>query len=69
MLVDVHRYEIGTIMRRTSEVFSNNLIEVKLDNIEGMDKTFVQVQGKVGAGGCWWVNIRPAKRHSLHQMC
>ena len=39
-------YEIGTIMRRTSRAFSNGHLAVKFDDIEGMGRTFVQVQGK-----------------------
>ena len=39
-------YEIGTIMKRTSTSYSDDRITVKLDDIEGMDRTFVQVQGK-----------------------
>lgn len=39
-------YEIGTIMRRTSRAFSNGHLTVKFDDIEGMGRTFVQVQGK-----------------------
>ena len=36
-------YEIGTIMKRTSIVYSDSRLTVKLDNIEGMGKQFVQV--------------------------
>lgn len=39
-------YEIGTIMKRTSTSYSDDKITIKLDQIEGMDRTFVQVQGK-----------------------
>ena len=39
-------YEIGTIMKRTSTSYSDDRVTVKLDDIEGMDRTFVQVQGK-----------------------
>ena len=36
-------YEIGTIMKRTSTIHSNDKLTVKLDAIEGMGKGFVQV--------------------------
>ncbi|KAK9800247.1 hypothetical protein WJX73_005883 [Symbiochloris irregularis] len=39
-------YEIGSIMKRTSTVFSDGQVCVKLDSIEGMKQSFVQVQGK-----------------------
>ncbi|KAK9845894.1 hypothetical protein WJX81_005399 [Elliptochloris bilobata] len=39
-------YQIGTIMKRTSAVFSDDRITVKLDNVEGMEARFVQIQGK-----------------------
>lgn len=35
-------YEIGSIMKRTSEMFFNDKISVKLDAIEGMEQRFVQ---------------------------
>jgi adenylate cyclase class IV len=39
-------YEIGTIMQRTSESYSANGLTAKVDHILGMDRSFVQVQGK-----------------------
>ncbi len=36
-------YEIGTIMKRTSTSYSDDKVTIKLDQIEGMDRTFVQV--------------------------
>ncbi len=36
-------YEIGTIMKRTSTVYSDDALTVKLDDIEGMDRQFIQV--------------------------
>ncbi|KAL6785836.1 CMPK1 [Auxenochlorella protothecoides x Auxenochlorella symbiontica] len=39
-------YDVGTIMRRTSRTFSNDRVTIKLDAIEGMDRSFVQVQSK-----------------------
>lgn len=39
-------YEIGTIMRRTSRSFADDELVVKLDDVHGMERTFVQVQGK-----------------------
>lgn len=50
-------YEIGTIMQRTSELFTSpdSKLLIKLDHILGMQKCFVQIQGKdreaVGAAG------------------
>lgn len=35
-------YEIGTIMKRTSTVYSDDTLTVKLDDIEGMGRTFIQ---------------------------
>lgn len=41
-------YEIGTIMQRTSESYTTNdgKIMVKVDHILGVDRHFVQIQGK-----------------------
>lgn len=39
-------YEIGTIMKRTSVVYSDDRLTIKFDDIEGMGSTFLQVQGK-----------------------
>ena len=36
-------YEIGTVMKRTSEVYSDDKLTVKIDDIEGMNRKFVQV--------------------------
>lgn len=36
-------YEIGSIMKRTSTLFYNGGVSVKLDKIEGMPQRFVQV--------------------------
>lgn len=35
-------YEIGTIMKRTSTVYSDACLTVKLDDIEGMGRQFIQ---------------------------
>jgi hypothetical protein len=35
-------YEIGTIMKRTSTVYSDDCLTVKLDDIEGMGRQFIQ---------------------------
>ena len=43
-------YEIGTIMKRTSTSYSDDKICIKLDDIEGMDQTFVQVAFPLIAG-------------------
>ena len=37
-------YEIGTIMKRESQVFSDERLTVKIDQIEGMGTAFVQVR-------------------------
>ena len=39
-------YEIGTMLKRTSSVYSDEQLTIKLDDIEGMDKQYVQIQGK-----------------------
>ena len=36
-------YEIGTIMKRTSIVYSDDCLTIKLDDIEGMGRQFIQV--------------------------
>ena len=36
-------YEIGTIMKRTSTAYSDDRVTIKLDDIEGMQRQFVQV--------------------------
>lgn len=42
-------YQIGTIMKKTSIVYRDDNLTVKLDNIDGLGRQFVQVQGKVRA--------------------
>lgn len=42
-------YQIGTIMKKTSTVYRDDDLTIKLDDIEGMGRRFVQVQGKVRA--------------------
>ncbi|EIE18178.1 hypothetical protein COCSUDRAFT_49381 [Coccomyxa subellipsoidea C-169] len=39
-------YEIGTMLKRSSEVYADETVTVKLDDIEGMDRQYVQIQGK-----------------------
>lgn len=39
-------YEIGSILKRTSTLFTQGSMSVKLDVIEGMEQSYVQVQGK-----------------------
>ena len=39
-------YEIGTMLKRSSSVYSDEQLTIKLDDIEGMDKQYVQIQGK-----------------------
>ena len=36
-------YEIGTIMKRTSIVYADSRVTIKLDTIDGMGQQFVQV--------------------------
>lgn len=48
-------YEIGTIMKRTSTVYSDDALTVKLDDIEGMDRQFIQV----GVRFSLWVSESP----------
>ena len=36
-------YEIGTIMKRTSIIHTDDRLTIKLDTIEGMGRSFVQV--------------------------
>ena len=36
-------YEIGTIMKRTSVVYTESRLTVKLDTVEGMGHQFLQV--------------------------
>ncbi len=36
-------YEVGTIMKRTSECYSDDELTIKIDDIEGMGCKFVQV--------------------------
>ena len=42
-------YEVGAIMKRRSREWSDELISVKIDWIEGLDRSFTQIQGKVRA--------------------
>eukprot|EP00884_Botryococcus_braunii_P008179 jgi/Botrbrau1/17362/Bobra.0015s0103.1 len=39
-------YEIGTIMKRASRVYSDDSITIKIDDIEGMPHQYIQIQGK-----------------------
>ncbi len=39
-------YEIGTMLKRSSQVWADDTVTVKLDDIEGMDRQYVQIQGK-----------------------
>ena len=42
-------YEVGAIMKRRSKEWSDDLLSVKIDWIEGLDRSFTQIQGKVRA--------------------
>ena len=42
-------YEVGAIMKRRSREWSDELLSVKIDWIEGLDRSFTQIQGKVRA--------------------
>ena len=37
-------YEIGTIMKRTSIVYADSKLTIKLDTIDGMGQQFVQAR-------------------------
>ena len=36
-------YEIGSIMKRTSTLFRDDAVSVKMDLIEGMERQYIQV--------------------------
>ena len=40
---------MGAIMKRRSRSYSDEMLEVKIDWIEGLDRSFTQIQGKVRA--------------------
>jgi len=40
-------YVVGAIMKRRSKEYSDDFITIKVDWVEGLDRSFVQVQGKV----------------------
>lgn len=42
-------YEVGAIMKRRSRTWSDEMLEIKIDWIEGLDRSFTQIQGKVRA--------------------
>lgn len=42
-------YTVATIMKRSCVQLKDDLVTVKIDTFEGLDKTFVQVQGRVRA--------------------
>ena len=42
-------YEVGAIMKRRSREWSDEILSVKVDWIEGLDRSFTQIQGKVRA--------------------
>lgn len=75
-------YEIGTIMKRTSTSYSDEKISIKLDDIEGVDRTFVQVRysrnqsslvqdGQRRRAGCLFVEMSCAmeRRGLQHTAC
>lgn len=39
-------YEIGTMLKRSSQVYFDETLTIKIDEIEGMDRQYVQIQGK-----------------------
>ncbi len=39
-------YEIGTMLKRSSAVWSDEALTIKIDDIEGMNQQYVQIQGK-----------------------
>ena len=40
-------YVVGAIMKRRSKEFSDDLLTIKVDWVEGLDRSFVQVQGRL----------------------
>ena len=42
-------YEVGAIMKRRSKSWSDELLTIKVDWIEGLDRSYTQIQGKVRA--------------------
>jgi hypothetical protein len=40
-------YEVGAIMKRRSRNWSDEMLDIKIDWIEGLDRSFTQIQGKV----------------------
>ena len=42
-------YEVGAIMKRRSRSWSDEMLDIKIDWIEGLDRSFTQIQGKVRA--------------------
>ena len=60
-------YEIGTIMKRTSTSYSDDRISIKLDDIEGMDQTFVQVATAPNVPPL--LNSCALREESLHVQC
>ncbi|EEH55068.1 uncharacterized protein MICPUCDRAFT_1495, partial [Micromonas pusilla CCMP1545] len=42
-------YEVGAIMKRLSKSWSDELLTIKVDWIEGLDRSYTQIQGKVRA--------------------
>ena len=45
------RCVVGAIMKRRSKEFGDDLLTIKVDWVEGLDRSFVQVQGVPGGGG------------------
>lgn len=67
-------YEIGTMLKRSSSVFSDEQLTIKLDDIEGMDKQFVQIQGKdrnqvAAAGKALGLDGTYIARSYIEQVC
>ncbi len=67
-------YEIGTMLRRSSSVYSDEQLTIKLDDIEGMDKQFVQIQGKdrnqvAAAGKALGLDGTYIARSYIEQVC
>ena len=40
-------YVVGAIMKRRSKEYSDDLLTIKVDWVEGLDRSFVQVQGRL----------------------
>ena len=67
-------YVVGAIMKRRSKEFSDDLLTIKVDWVEGLDRSFVQVQGRLRSGR-WrrrvksWVSTARTSRTRTSNRC